>query len=68
MMAHLRKVAAVLGSAMLLAFILAGCMTERAPVDKTNPLALDKRLFEGDWFYKQTVTDLPYSVDYSFIG
>jgi len=43
-------------------------MTERTPIDKTNPLALDKKLFEGEWFFKQTVVDKPYRFDVTFTG
>ncbi len=53
---------------LLAGFVLGGCMTERSPIDKTNPLALDKKLFEGEYFFKQTIVDIPYSVDYAFIG
>lgn len=52
----------------LFAMVAAGCMTERAPIDTTNPLAVDKRLFEGEFFYKETIVDLPKSADYAFIG
>ncbi len=45
-----------------------GCVTERDPIDKTDPLALDKKLFEGEWFYKQTMVELPYSIDWAFVG
>ena len=57
-------------SAGLLAAVTAtsSCQTERKPIDKTNPLALDKKLFEGEYYYKQTVIDVPYTVDYTFPG
>ena len=58
----------LVGVLLLLAFLLGACATERTPLDKSNQNAIDKRLFTGEWFYKQTMTDLPYSVDYSFIG
>lgn len=46
----------------------AGCTTRRDPVFRAPHEALDKRMFEGEFFYKMTVVDLPYSVDYSFVG
>jgi len=52
----------------LLAVVSSGCMTERSPIDQTNPLAMDKRLFEGEFFFKQTAVDMPESVDYVFPG
>lgn len=58
----------LVGVLLLLAGLLSGCATERSPIDKFNPNALDKRLFQGEFFYKQTIVDLPYSIDYSFIG
>ena len=57
-----------LGCCIFMLGIMGGCMTERAPVDKTDPLALDKKLFEGEFFFKQTVTDVPMEVEYTFIG
>lgn len=53
---------------LVLSVAVSGCMTERSPIDTSDPLALDKRLFEGEFFYKQTIVDIPYSVDYAFIG
>lgn len=52
----------------LLVVVLSGCVTERSPIDQTNPLAMDKRLFEGEFFFKQTAVDMPESVDYVFPG
>ncbi len=52
----------------LVGLLASACMTERDPIDKTNPLALDKKLFDGEFFYKQTMVDMPYSVDYTFVG
>ncbi|HSA32681.1 MAG TPA: hypothetical protein P5077_03035 [bacterium] len=48
--------------------VVAACTTERSAVDKTEELALDKKLFDGEFFYRQTVTDLPYTADFAFIG
>jgi len=48
--------------------LLVACTTEREAVDKTDELALDKHLFDGEFFYRQTVVELPYTADYSFIG
>lgn len=54
--------------ALIVVMIAVSCTTERDAVDKTDELALDKRLFEGEFFLRQTIVDIPYTVDYSFIG
>lgn len=48
--------------------IAVSCTTEREAVDKSPELSLDKRLFEGEFFLRQTITRLPYTADYAFIG
>ncbi len=48
--------------------LLVACTTEREPVDKSPELSLAKSLFDGEFFYRQTVVELPYTADYSFIG
>ncbi len=55
-------------TALLAAVLIVACTTEREAVDKTDELALDKHLFDGEFFYRQTVVELPYTADYSFIG
>ena len=58
-------------SALLAAFVvlgLTGCTTERDPVDRSPKEALDKKMFDGEFFYKTTIVHIPYTVDYSFIG
>ncbi|MCK5807384.1 hypothetical protein KAH37_00215, partial [bacterium] len=54
--------------ALVASLLLVACTTERDPIDKSPELALDKSLFEGEFFYRQTIVDLPYTADYSFIG
>jgi|GEM_PF-3402266 len=68
MKAGLTKLFAAVVLALVMAVAMGACMTERTPIDKTNPLALDKRLFEGQWFFKQTVVDKPYRFDVTFLG
>lgn len=64
---NIKRIAWVL-SALFAMIVIAACTTEREAVDKTDELALDKKLFEGEFFYRQTVTELPYTADYAFIG
>ncbi len=54
-----------LKSALLIVTMLlaAACTTERQPVDKSPELALDKRMFEGEFFYKRTVDVVPYAIN-----
>lgn len=54
--------------ALVVVMIAVSCTTERDAVDKTPELSLDKRLFEGEFFLRATIVDIPYTVDYSFIG
>jgi len=55
-------------AALIVVMIAVSCTTERDAVDKSPELSLDKRLFEGEFFLRQTVFDLPYTADYAFIG
>ncbi len=64
---NIKRIAWVL-SALFAMIVIAACTTERAAVDKTDELALDKKLFDGEFFYRQTVVELPYTADYAFIG
>lgn len=55
-------------AALIVVMIAVSCTTERDAVDKSPELSLDKRLFEGEFFLRQTIVDLPYTADYAFIG
>jgi hypothetical protein len=50
-----------------LAFVGA-CATERDPIDRTQPNALDKSMFVGEWYYQQTVVEIPGSWSPTFVG
>ena len=65
---NLTKKALSLLIALIAVMMAVSCTTERSAVDKTDELALDKRLFEGEFFFRQTIVDLPYTADYAFIG
>jgi len=45
-----------------------GCQEERPPISRVQANALDKAVFQGDWYYRQTVIDTPYSAGYTFVG
>ena len=65
---NLTKKALSLLIALIAVMMAVSCTTERSAVDKTDEFALDKRLFEGEFFFRQTIVDLPYTADYAFIG
>ncbi|MFO7736533.1 MAG: hypothetical protein R6W70_10045, partial [bacterium] len=67
-MNYLRRISSVFALLLAIVSITSACMEERATVDKTPTLALDKKLFEGEFFYRQTITELPYTADFAFIG
>ncbi len=54
----------------LLAFALAplGCAQQVGDIDRTQPGLIDKDVFEGEWFMRRTVIDVPYDAGYTFIG
>lgn len=54
-------------SAMLLV-LLCGCAQSVDLVDRTQPGALDKHIFEGEWYLQRTVVDVPYTAGFTFIG
>ena len=60
-----------LGSAVLLGAALAtfiGCAEEQDPINQVEAYALPKALFQGEWFYGQTVVDVPGSLTVSMVG
>ena len=52
----------------LLALGVTSCATEPDPLDKTQPESVNKRVFEGEWYYKTTVVDTEWHNQYTFIG
>jgi len=54
--------------ALCLLLLLGACAQEVGLVDRTQPGALDKRVFEGDWYFMRTVVDVPYTAGFTFIG
>lgn len=64
----MKKMRLALLFAFAFAVIAAGCATEPAPLDRTQPEALNKAMFTGEWYYNATVTDTDYGNDITFIG
>ncbi|MCA9667293.1 MAG: hypothetical protein KC503_16955 [Myxococcales bacterium] len=46
----------------------AGCGEQRDPVDRTESLALQKSMFTGEWYYQQTVVDVPGTKTVTTVG
>lgn len=62
-----------LGSRLLLAVLAAayvgvGCGEGAGDVNRVQPNYYDKSLFEGTWYYKQTITEVPFEVSWVFEG
>lgn len=45
-----------------------GCAVSRGDLNTVQPLALDKKQFEGDWYYLKTIIDAPFDAPGLFIG
>lgn len=54
-------------SACLLVFGAFGCLGVE-DIDRTQPNKIKKSIFEGDWYFTQTVIAAPYSTAFTFIG
>ncbi|MSP92152.1 MAG: hypothetical protein EXR79_10180 [Myxococcales bacterium] len=48
--------------------LAAACSQDVGLIDRSQPGALDKRVFTGEWHYLRTVTDVPYTAGFTFIG
>lgn len=56
-------VAAAAGSSMV-----SGCAQDVGDINRVQPNAIKKSDFDGVWYFRQTVTDVPYSISYAFVG
>ena len=45
-----------------------GCAQDVGLIDRTQPGALRKALFSGEWYFKRTVVDAPYTAGFTFVG
>ncbi len=48
--------------------VFAGCNQAVDPINRVQPNVVDKSIFDGEWYYLQTVIDTPYSAGYTFVG
>lgn len=61
MIARAALMAAVLGMG-------ASCTQQVGDIDRTQPNALEKAFFEGEWYYQRTVVDMPAANGFTFVG
>lgn len=52
----------------LLAILLVAACASEGDIDRTQPNKLPKSLFQGTWYVRQTVTDVPATSTASFVG
>jgi len=60
-----------LGSAVLLATAIAaisGCAEQRDPINRVEAYALPKSMFAGEWYYQQTVVEVPATYTATMVG
>ena len=57
-----------LGCALLGTSSVVGCAESVGDIDRTQPNLLPKSMFEGTWFVRQTVIDVPETSTFSFVG
>jgi len=62
------KAGRIVKGLMLAMIAVAGCATEPTALDRTQPEAMNKKMFDGEWIYKMTVVDTDYANPYTFIG
>lgn len=63
-----RKTLPVAGLLALMLAVFAGCAQDIGDVDRTQPNALEKTDFDGEWYYQRTVVDVPASDGFTFVG
>jgi hypothetical protein len=50
------------------AFLLPSCAEEVKDVNRVQPHSFDKALLKGEWYYRQTIVDVPPDVGIGFVG
>ncbi len=51
-----------------LAILLSACAGDVGDIDRTQPGKLKKSALDGEWYYRQTVVDVPYGTGVTFVG
>jgi hypothetical protein len=53
----------------VLSFVILGaCAGDVGDIDRTQPGKIRKSALDGEWYYRQTIVDLPYTAGITFIG
>lgn len=52
----------------LIALTAVGCADDVGDIDRTQPNLIDKEVFDGVWFIRDTVIDVPATAAFSFVG
>jgi hypothetical protein len=53
--------------ALLVGLLLTSCFP-LGDIDRTQPNKIQKSIFEGEWYYHQTIVSVPYATWFTFIG
>src|SRR5688500_5443007 len=53
--------------ALALAFTAVGC-GEAIDINRVGPNVVDKKIFDGEWYFRTTVVDKQFHTDFAFIG
>jgi hypothetical protein len=53
---------------LLVAALVSSACYSIEDIDRTQPNKVNKSLFEGEWYYHQTIVDVPYATWFTFIG
>src|ERR1043166_6108254 len=58
----------VLGCSAMTLLLAVSCATQRPTRSYVQPNYVDKTMFSGEWYFRQTVTDVPATTVMSFVG
>src|SRR4051794_6538939 len=47
---------------------LVACASERDPINRTQPNAIKKSTLDGEWYFQQTVVNIPGTYSATFVG
>lgn len=64
----MRHTAALAALAPLALALSGGCQEQLGDIDRTQPDKVDKSHFDGEFYYLQTVVDVPYTAPFTIIG
>ncbi len=48
--------------------LLPACAQDVGLIDRVQPGAMDKHVLQGEWYYRRTVVDAPYTAGFTFVG